>query len=134
MGANHDAQGARIRAARAYAGIGSQKALGERIGLGRDAVIAMEADEREPTVPELRRIADACDIPLSFLVNGWETPPGLEERVAALEQSVSLALQDRDALAQAFEDLNADYAKQVPELMRRLQRLEDRLGAGEQAQ
>ena len=110
MTENHDTHGARIRAARAYAGIPSQKELGERIGVGREVVLALEADQREPKVPELRRIADATGAPLDFLLNGWDGQR-LEDRVAALEERVSSADQDRDDLVTRIDELDASLER-----------------------
>ena len=62
MSATDDHLGARIRAARGYAKL-DQATLAKQIGLGREVVIAMEKDEREPTVPEVRRIGEETGAP-----------------------------------------------------------------------
>lgn len=97
-----DKVGARIRAARAYADITSQKKLADLIGVGREVVIALEADQREPTVPEVRRIATATGVPMGFLLDGWTAPPGFAERLEALEDELRQGRSERDALRQTM--------------------------------
>ena len=102
MSATDDHLGARIRAARGYAKL-DQATLAKQIGLGREVVIAMEKDEREPTVPEVRRISNATGAPLDFLLNGWDG--SLTDRLAALEARVSSAEEDREDLAARVDEI-----------------------------
>jgi transcriptional regulator with XRE-family HTH domain len=105
MSASDDNLGDRLRAARGYAKL-DQGTLAKRIGIGREAVIALEADERELTIPQARRVADVCRVPLSFLLNGWAAPADLIERVERLETRATAADADREVLAQEIESLS----------------------------
>lgn len=115
MSGTDDNLGARIRAARGYAKLG-QDALAKLIGVGREVVIAMEADQREPTVREARQISDATGAPLTFLLSGWAAPPELLERVATLEAEVGQARADRDLQAAEIEALSARLERRFAEL------------------
>lgn len=72
--------GARVRAAQAYAGL-DRAAFSKAIGIGERTVDRITTGERELTLPEARRIADVCDVPIAFLVHGWEIARPLQERV-----------------------------------------------------
>lgn len=120
--------GARVRAARSYADL-SQQGLADAIGVERRIVGYIEGNEtrHELTVPEARRIAEACGVPVDFLLHGWGangSSGALAERVAALETRVSSADEDREDLAARLDELDValetrleKFAEQV--LMRR---------------
>lgn len=142
MGATDDNMGARIRAARAFAGITSHEKLGKQIGLGRDAVLAMEKNQRMPTVAEVRTIANATGVPIGFLINGWSASGRLSQRVEALEAEVKSGSEDREDLAKRIDELDAslekrlaEFAAQVLQRRRSQRRREDPPGEeGEPAQ
>lgn len=117
MAQDDDDLGARVRAARGYANL-SQQGLADAIGVERRIVGYIEGNEprHELTVPEARRIADACRIPARFLLNGWAAPPELEERVAALDAEVRRAAADRELLAAQIEALDARLETRFAEL------------------
>lgn len=95
--------GARVRAARSYAGL-SQSGLADAIGVERRIVTYIEAnDSRHPlSVREARRIAGATGVPVGFLLNGWDGTAGLAERIDALEDDVRQSQVERAALKQAL--------------------------------
>jgi transcriptional regulator with XRE-family HTH domain len=123
MGLSDKDLGARVRAARGYAGL-SQQALGDATGLERKIVVAIEGnDPRHPlAVEEAQRIAAVCNVPASFLLSGWAAPRSLVARVAALEAAVERGRADRDlqaaeveALSDRLEKRFADLAGQAPQ-------------------
>jgi len=64
-------QGERVKTARKAAGI-SQAALAEKIGVSELTIIRLEKGRREARMGELEKIAAACNVPLSDLI---EAPP-----------------------------------------------------------
>lgn len=134
MSATDDNLGARIRAARGYAKI-DQGTLATRIGLGREVIIAMEMDKREPTVREMKRIARETGVPADFLLHGWgsiSSNGDLADRVAALEARISSADEDREDLAARIDELSdalerrlETFAAQVLQRRRTKRRQED---------
>lgn len=88
-----DELAARIRAARAYAGLG-QKELAEKIGLSQQTQKRSEhaADPfREPGEDELRKIAHVCGMPYEFFIWEWTAEPEpqtTEARLRTLEERV----------------------------------------------
>jgi transcriptional regulator with XRE-family HTH domain len=106
---------ARLRAARCYAGL-TQNQLADKIGVDRKTVIDVEKGRpRDSLSPSaMQRLAEVCDVPVAFLVAGWEAPPALREavrrlslRVDQLEREVSLGKAERDAAAQAIYEIAA---------------------------
>jgi transcriptional regulator with XRE-family HTH domain len=77
---------ARIRAARAYAGL-SQPELAERIGMSLPTYKRAELGRRPVATAELLSIARACDVPPQFILNGW-TPERAERRRVAPEDVI----------------------------------------------
>ena len=63
--------GQRIQQARKIAGL-SQKQLGEKLGLSASMIGQWENDLRNPKIETLKRIADALDIGVSYLISGGE--------------------------------------------------------------
>jgi transcriptional regulator with XRE-family HTH domain len=98
--------GARVRAARSYAGL-SQKDLADKLGLERRIVLAIESNDprHELTVPEAQRVARECGVPLSFIVGGWAAPAELVDQVAALEDQLSQMQSERAADRRLLEEL-----------------------------
>jgi transcriptional regulator with XRE-family HTH domain len=64
--------GRRVRAARAYAGFRNRAALAERLELSKETVQRIEGGRREVKRSELLAIAEACEVPMWFLEEGWE--------------------------------------------------------------
>lgn len=64
--------GRRIRAARAYGGFRNRAALAERLELSKETVQRIEGGRREVKRSELLAIAEACEVPMWFLEEGWE--------------------------------------------------------------
>lgn len=64
-----DAQrlGAAIRRARERKGL-SQEGLGDLVNRDQATVSKWESGEWEPTLPSLRRVAEACDVKVGFLL------------------------------------------------------------------
>ncbi|HET7588577.1 MAG TPA: helix-turn-helix domain-containing protein [Solirubrobacterales bacterium] len=62
---------ARLRAARAYAGL-TQPQLASRIELGQVTYALSEKGQRTAPRRELLAIAEACEVPMWFLEDGWE--------------------------------------------------------------
>lgn len=127
--------GARVRAARSYANL-SQQQLADAIDVERRIIGYIEGNEprHELTVPEAHKIAAACRVPASFLLDGWTATDGIEQRINALENAFSVTRQDRDEIARQLGELSAELetaramsAKQVLELTQWLQSIEDRL-------
>lgn len=66
----HQAVGARIRAARAYAAM-SQPQLGAVLGVSAATVKRMEVGSRATTPEELLMIAQTCRVPRAFFADGF---------------------------------------------------------------
>ena len=83
---------ARIRAARAYAGL-KQQELADALGHDSKTQIRREADDGDPPRrAELIAIAVVCGVPLSFLDHGFQDASSEPERLA---EAKSLADQAR---------------------------------------
>ncbi|MFE7973022.1 helix-turn-helix domain-containing protein [Streptomyces shenzhenensis] len=65
--------GHRIASRRKAAGI-SQDALAERTGMDRRSIQRYEAGRRDPGFSDLLLIADALDVPVTYLVQDKEGP------------------------------------------------------------
>lgn len=65
--------GSEIRRARRAAGI-SQRELAERFGWSQNRISNYELDEREPTLNDLIRIADALGCAVESLIKDHKTP------------------------------------------------------------
>ncbi len=63
--------GRRIRAARAFGGFNSRLELAQRLQISKETLQRMEGGMREPKRSELLAIAEACEVPMWFLSNGW---------------------------------------------------------------
>jgi transcriptional regulator with XRE-family HTH domain len=68
----HLAVGEAIRAARAETGL-SQEALAAEAGLDRTYVSGIERGERNPSLTNLLKLADALGVPLSELIRRAES-------------------------------------------------------------
>lgn len=108
--AHSDDIGARVRAARSYADL-SQQGLADAIGVERRIIGYIEGNETRHvlTVPEAQRIAKACGVPFSFLVDGWtldlaERVAGLDGRLGELERLVHAQQQETRSM---FTNLTA---------------------------
>lgn len=80
------AHAARIRAARAYAGL-HQEQLAERLGVDVQTIKRRESGKSEPKRGELLAIAAVCEVPTSFMENGFgeAEPSEILERLDRLE-------------------------------------------------
>jgi transcriptional regulator with XRE-family HTH domain len=72
---------ARIRAARAYANL-SQPDLADAIGMSLPTFKRAELGKRPVSTEELLTIARACNVPPSFLLDGWARQRAERRRVA----------------------------------------------------
>lgn len=81
---------ARIRAARAYAGL-KQTELADRIGVDVQTIKRREGGRTRAKPGELHAIASACGVPVGFLQNGFGEAPRDEiiERLERVEQMVA---------------------------------------------
>lgn len=81
---------ARIRAARAYAGL-KQTELAERVGVDVQTIKRRERGTAAAKPAELHAIASACGVPVKFLQNGFGDAPRDEvlERLDRLEHLVA---------------------------------------------
>lgn len=92
---------ARLRAARAYAGF-TQPDLAARLELGEVTYANSERGLRTVARRELLAIAEACDVPMWFLEDGWEgwvnqlreaaqkAPKGARDPMQVAEEAVAL--------------------------------------------
>lgn len=74
--------GPRVRAARAYAGL-EQADVAAALDISVSTVARMEAGQRTLRLPEAHMLARVCDVPLAFLLYGWDvftTPTEPEHR------------------------------------------------------
>jgi transcriptional regulator with XRE-family HTH domain len=83
---------ARIRAARGFANL-TQAGLAKRLGVSAGMTKRIERGERPLTFTDLGQIAEACGVPMDFLVNGFQsaqpvTLEALSARIDALEASL----------------------------------------------
>jgi transcriptional regulator with XRE-family HTH domain len=90
--------GDRIREARAAKGW-KQKELAAEVEVEPITISRWERGATTPDLDVLRLVADATGKPLAYFVGGGETPtPGLDARVASLEQSLARVEQKLDTL------------------------------------
>lgn len=86
----------RIEAARAYAEISSQAELAERIEMTEATFKRRLAGTYPFRRADLLAIAEVCQVPLWFLLHGWEAPE--EGRlVEELEKDLEDAIQQADS-------------------------------------
>lgn len=85
----------RIRAARAYGRL-SQIALAELLEVAPNTFKRIELGTRPPKRSELLAIAEACGVPMWFLVGGWE---GWRSTAQGEVEARSIAEASRGALA-----------------------------------
>lgn len=88
---------ARIRAARGFANL-TQAGLAKRLGVSAGMTKRIERGERPLTFTDLGQIAEACGVPMDFLVNGFQsaqpvTLEALSARIDALEASLDARIQ-----------------------------------------
>jgi transcriptional regulator with XRE-family HTH domain len=69
--ANSGSMAARIRAARAYAGL-RQNRVAELLGISVAALRRIEAGETRPDPEQLDRLAVLCSVPVEFMRYGFE--------------------------------------------------------------
>lgn len=79
--------GARIRAARAYAGH-SQGSLAAALGMSRTTYKRLERGTRLPSMDEQHVIAETCGVPLDFLVVGFAAESERRDLLIALLRSL----------------------------------------------
>jgi transcriptional regulator with XRE-family HTH domain len=109
----------RTRAAIAYSGLELSE-VAERTGIppGTLRNIMSRTAPKSGRIERLWAIADACGIPRAFMEDGWaavavaEPPGSLDERVAALEESVrQFEVERQELLAAAAEQEAAEVAR-----------------------
>lgn len=103
---------ARIRAARAYCKL-SQPELAERLGVSLATVKRIEGGKRPVSTDELIAIAEACKVPVAFMLHGFDAPAAGEGSSPA-EIAARLAACER-AIAEY-----AETARRIEERYRRL--------------
>lgn len=110
QGADED-YGARIRAAQAYSGMDREK-LADESGIKVRTLDRLLSNERAPSVPEAKRIAQVCSVPIGFLVEGWNVARPIQDRLTDIEQRLTevaardgeLTTHERELLTR-FEEL-----------------------------
>ena len=113
---------ARIRAARAYAGM-HQAQLAERLGVDVQTIKRREKPGAQPRPGELEAIARACEVPVEFMHDGFGVEPSaLSERLQAIEDAVTAT----DARS-AVTDLRAYIERALHERTLRAERIVRRL-------
>jgi transcriptional regulator with XRE-family HTH domain len=106
-----DARAARMRAARAFAGI-DQAALAEHLDVAVITIKRMERGSREITLDDCRAIADRCGVPYAFMEDGFPTGGnGDEVRREDLRQLQEAFEARLDQLARAL--LSREEAQQM---------------------
>jgi transcriptional regulator with XRE-family HTH domain len=88
---------ARVRAARAFAGI-DQQTVADHFGVSKVTVKRMERGERETSLDELAELARLCHVPLGFMINGFA-----EDDVQGESVALAAGMLLRDEVAQAFQ-------------------------------
>jgi len=74
-------------------------------------------NEKPLTIPEAKRIADVCQVPVSFLVEGWSVNRPIQDRLSEIDRRLG-ELTDRDGELTAHER----------ELLTRFEEMVQRLG------
>lgn len=96
---------ARIRAARAHAGI-DQAAVAQLFGVSVGTIKRMESGKREITTDEMLAVAELCNVPVEFMLSGFESiqaaPVTLEEASRLRDEIAEMV---RAEFAARFEDL-----------------------------
>jgi transcriptional regulator with XRE-family HTH domain len=114
--------GARIRAAQAYTGLKNAPFV-EALNLPKFSERTLERvlnNDREPTIPEARRIAEVCEIPLGFLIEGWTAARTTRDQLGEIERSLG------DLRKAQFEQVARDMEvrKQLGEVADAIRRLQ----------
>lgn len=122
--------GERIRLLRKQKGI-TQIQLSEKAGIGVASLIRYEKGERTPNLEILRKLADALEVPIAYLISGSLAPvtimednngivdvvPGVPEDVAQL---VGLSSDNKAQLLEAFDKLNEEGQNKAVERVEEL--------------
>ena len=119
--------GNRIKKARKDAGL-TQKELGERLGLSFQAVAQWENDLRKPKMETVQRIADALEIDVNWLLNGYT----LEDRDQAMKDYVARRFKEattwkelKERIDMAFSMLNPTGQQVAVERVEELTKIPD---------
>lgn len=122
--------GERIRLLRKQKGI-TQIQLSEKAGIGVASLIRYEKGERTPNLEILRKLADALEVPIAYLISGSLAPvtitednngiiefvPGVPDDVAQL---VGLSSDNKAQLLEAFDRLNEEGQNKAVERVEEL--------------
>lgn len=104
---------ARVRAARAFAGL-DQQAVADHFKVSKVTVKRMERGERDTSLDELAEIAALCGVPVGFMLHGFAEDDAQSELVALaaarlLRDEVVAAFQRFDTVSEALvSDTEAD--------------------------
>jgi transcriptional regulator with XRE-family HTH domain len=83
-----DDYGARIRAAQAYAGL-DQVALAQALAMSVRTLERIYSNERALTLPEVKKVAEVCGVPIGFLVEGWNANRPIHDRLAEIDRRLA---------------------------------------------
>lgn len=129
--------GARVRAAQAYAGLDNE-AFATALGFSSRTLDRLFGGTHPLTVPEARKIADVCKVPIGFLVEGWTVNRPIQDRLTDIERQLEVLASNAEAtsrqsdteareLDQKTAEQLVDGAKQQYQAM---EQLLSRLGHG----
>ena len=104
---SEDDYGARIRAAQAYAGL-DQAGLAQALAMSVRTLERIYSNERALTLSEARKIAEACEVPIGFIVEGWNINRPIQDRLTDIERRlgevVEMNANERELLGR-FEEM-----------------------------
>lgn len=104
--------GARIRAAQAYAGL-EQGPFAEALGFSTRTLDRLFKNERDPTIPEVKKIAEVCRVPVGFLVEGWNVARPIQDRLTDIERSLEEVAKRQPTTTKAIQEAFEDYAERL---------------------
>lgn len=102
--APREVRAARVRAARAYAGL-DQAEIARCLGVSTGTIKRLEAGKREVTLEEMMVVADRCDVPPVFMLVGFGAAP------LTLEQGQQLRDEITEAVRHDFDQRFAALAR-----------------------
>jgi transcriptional regulator with XRE-family HTH domain len=114
---SEDDYGARIRAAQAYAGL-DQVALAQALAISVRTLERIYSNERALTLSEAKKIAEVCEVPIGFIVEGWNTNRPIQDRLSEIDRRIADLAETNGELTQHERELLGRFEEMVQRLGR----------------